>query len=442
MRRPFDVIGGRLNGVTQVSQADGDDIPPLPPLSAYDGEDSRSSGRRKPNEFVEMNDEDRAAIEPFPFRPWGSRDLSAIPVPEIVYSDFYARGYTSVTLAAPKVGKSMLGLAEAIDMASGRGILTGRVQEPLRVVYYNAEDDQNAIDARVAALLTLYGLEQSEIGDTFYPHSGVEEDAFYLVSGQDPVINEPLFVALEKFCSAAQADVLIFDPLQDLTRSPETNDVFRALGQRLRRMASSCHVAIGLVHHTRKVAPGAAPSIDDMRGGSALRGSARFNRILISMSEDEAVRASVPNHRHFFRIGDVESNLAPPSAEVNRWFEKVSVETPNGARVGAVRSWKWPDAFSGISTADARRVQIEVAALADNPPRKDSQSADWVGHIVARVLNLDSSDDGDRNRIKDLLKTWVKTGVLAITQVRDQRRGRDVSVVVSGTNILDGGGDA
>ena len=43
----------------------------------------------------------------------------------------------------------MLALAEAIDIATGQGILTGYTREPLRVLYYNAEDDQDVLDARV-----------------------------------------------------------------------------------------------------------------------------------------------------------------------------------------------------------------------------------------------------------------------------------------------------
>lgn len=390
----------------------------------------------EPNEFREMTDAERDAVEPFPFKPWGRRDLAAIPTPQFVYSDFYARGYTSVTLAAPKVGKSMLGLAEAIDMASGRGFLTGQSRPPVRVVYYNAEDDMAAIESRVAALLELYGIDQEEIADTFFPHSGVEEAEFYMVAGQDPVINEGLFVRLEKFCFAARADVLIFDPLQDLTRSPETNDVFRLLGQRLRRMASACRVALGLVHHTRKVGAGLTPSIDDMRGGSALRGTARFNRILVSMTEEEAARAGIENHRFYFRIGDIESNLAPPSSDVNRWYEKVSVPTPNGWHFGAVRPWEWPDAMVGVSPGDALEVQriIRRRQLDGTPCRESVQSPDWAGHVVADVLGIDVTEKAGKARVQTMLKAWIKTDVLMIESVRNTDKGRDQKFILAGNN--------
>ena len=249
------------------------------------------------------------------------------------------------------------------------------------------------------------------------------------------VINESLFISIEKFCQEHQADVLIFDPLQNLSRSPETNEVFRLLGQRLRRLASKSGVALGLIHHTRKVAPGATPSIDDGRGGSALRGTARFNRILVGMTAEEAAKAGVPNHRHFLRVGDMESNLAPPSAEVNRWFQKISVEVPNGHHVGAITRWTWPDAFKGVTPQHAARVRSEVDAAVD-PPRADTRSKCWIGEIVARVLELDLADPASRAKVKTIVAAWLRSDVLRLAEVRDPRAGRPVRIIVCGKNEL------
>lgn len=365
------------------------------------------------------------------FAPWGQRDLSQIPYPEFVYSDFYARGYTSVTLAPPKVGKSMLGLAEAIDIASGRGFLTGKPCAPLKVVYYNAEDDQAVIDSRVAALLMEYEIAQHEIAETLFPVSGVLRDDFFMVSGADPVINEKLFAALEVFLDDTGADVLIFDPLQDLSRSPETNEVFRLLGQRLRRLASGRGVALGLIHHTRKLTAGVTATIDDGRGGSALRGTSRFNRLLIGMSEEEGVKAGVDNHRRFMRVADMESNLAPPSSDVNRWFEKISVMIPNGRAVGAVRRWDWPDVCDGMTAGDTMRVGVEIGK-ASEPYRADTRSPRWVGYAVGSILELGTATKAEKERVKGIVKELLRTGVLCMSDHRDGRSGRVVQIVTAG----------
>lgn len=386
-----------------------------------------------PNEFREPSDAEREAIPALDFKPWGFRPLEQIKRTEFLYSDFYARGYTSMTAAPPKAGKSMLGLAEALDMASGAGILTGHQSEPLRVLYYNAEDDNAVIEGRTAALLCRYQIDQKAIAETLLPVSGVEAEGFYMVTGQEGVINEPLFVGLEKFIAANRIDVLIFDPLQDLSRSPETNEVFRILGQRLRRLAAGSQVALGLVHHTRKMAPGVTASIDDARGGGALRGTCRFNRLLLPMTEDEGVKAGVENHRHFIRIADMEGNLAPPSADVNRWFQKVSVPIPNGQSVGAIEPWKWPDAFMGLRREDAAAVRAAIGAC-DPAPRESAQSKDWAGYAIANALGLPSGEKTEKARLASLLKEWIKTGVLRVEMTRDTRAGRDVGVVLSGDN--------
>lgn len=386
------------------------------------------------HQFRGMTDDEKAAVPALPFKPWGYKNLAAIPYPEFLYSDFYARGYTSLTVAPPKVGKSMLGLTEAVDMATGIGILTGAERPPLRVLYYNAEDDQSVLDARTAALLCHYGIEQDAIAETLFAVSGVDAEGFYMVTGMDGVINEALFVAIEKFITANRIDALIFDPLQDLSRSPETNEVFRILGQRLRRLANACRVSIGLIHHTRKMVPGATVTIDDARGGGALRGTARFNRLLVPMSEDEAIKAAVDNPRHFMRIGDMESNLAPPSADVNRWFQKISVAIPNGHSIGAIEPWQWPDAFDGITREDVCRVQSALRLMEDDPPRLNTQSASWVGYVVARVLGVDADDKATKTRITNMVKTWIKTDVLEVVEIRDTRNGRDAKAVLAGKN--------
>lgn len=366
---------------------------------------------------------------------WDDVDLAAIPRVEYVYNRFYARGYTSVTAAPPKVGKSLLGLVEAVDIATGRGILTGVPQAPQRVYYYNAEDDLNTIRNRVGAILKHYGIDQSEIRGRLALHSGIGTDGFYIISGQEGQINEAQFQAMEAAFLEHGIDCAILDPVQDLSRSPETNEVFRLLGGRLRAMANRCRLAIGLIHHTRKMQPGVKASIDDMRGGSALRGTARFNRLLVPMSEDDAVKAGLQDHRSHFQIGDIEGNLAPPSSDYAKWFEKISVTADNGESVGVVVPWQWPDAFDGITPQDARRVQLAIGQMEDDPPRANAQSKSWAGYVVASVLGMDADDKNDRSRISALIKTWLKTGVLDLVEVRDTRAGRDVKAILPGPNV-------
>lgn len=364
---------------------------------------------------------------------WNHVDLAAIPRVRYVYNRFYAKGYTSVTAAPPKVGKSLLGMIEAVDIATGRGLLTGEPQAPQKVYYYNAEDDIDTIHNRIGAILKHYKIPQDEVRGQLALASGVGNGGFYIISGQDGEINEAQFQAMEMACLANGIDCMILDPLQDLSRSPETNEVMRLLGARLRQMASSCNLAIGLIHHTRKMNPGVKASIDDMRGGSALRGTARFNRLLVPMSEEDAIKAGLQDHRSHFQIGDIEGNLAPPSSDYAKWFEKVSVIADNGESVGVIQTWEWPDAFQGLRREDAIAVRKAIAEC-DPPARENSQSPDWAGFVVAEALGLPCAEKAERARIKSIINEWVKTGVLSVELWLNPQNRRDVKVILPGQN--------
>lgn len=364
---------------------------------------------------------------------WNNEDLASIPRVEYVYNRFYAKGYTSVTAAPPKVGKSLLGLIEAVDMASGKGILTGEPQAPQRVYYYNAEDDINTIRNRVGAILQHYGMDHSDINGRLAVHSGVAEDGFYIISGQDGEINEAQFQAMEAKCLEYKIDCIILDPLQDLSRSPETNEVMRLLGGRLRRFAAKCQLAIGLIHHTRKMQAGVKASIDDMRGGSALRGTARFNRLLVPMSEDDAVKAGLSDHRAHFQVGDIEGNLAPPSSDYARWYEKVSVIAANGENVGVIAPWKWPDAFEGINP-DASALVRKAVIECEHKLKESDRSPAWAGHFIGSILGISTQEKGGKARVRSLIKTWIDSDVLAIERVYSTRDGREIPYVVAGSN--------
>jgi hypothetical protein len=368
------------------------------------------------------------------FKAWQTIDPSTIPLVRFVYGDAYAAGYMTVTFAAPKTGKSLLAMAEAIDAATGRGFLTGKPSAPERVFYFNAEDDQNVLDGRVITLLKEQGAEQSEIAGRLTVVSGVPEaNQLVLIQGERNEINEAAFVALASVFRRDQITLAIFDPLQDLSQSPETNEAFRALGGRIRRLASETGVAVGMIHHTRKPTAGVQATLDDGRGGSALRGVARFNRLLVPMTEAEGAQAGVDDFRHFFRIAEMESNLAPPSSDRNRWFEKIGVEIGNGGYAPAIKPWVWPEAFAGVTVNDACRVRSAIAA-SDPAPRESAQAKGWAGHVVAEVLGLDLSRKSDKARVSAMLKKWIETGVLAVEVLPHGDKGKSAPFVVAGPN--------
>lgn len=371
-----------------------------------------------------------------PFKAWSEVDEATIPAIRFVYGAHFAAGYVTQSIAAPKVGKSLLTMAECIDAATGRGFLTGRDGEPQRVLFYCAEDDQAVMDARTIACLRAYGIPQSEIAGQFFPVSGMTEGReLVLLRGEKIELQEDAFRFLADQIKAHGITLVIFDPLQDLSESPETNEAFRALGKRLRKLATETGAAIGIVHHTRKPAPGVVQTMDDGRGGSALRGVARFNRLLVPMTETEGAQAGVEDFRNYFRIAEAESNLAPPSSERNKWFEKIGVQIGNGRTYPTIRPWTWPEAFAGITVDHACRVRNALADLAanDTPARENIQAANWAGKVVAELLGLDPAKKSDNARIKALLKKWTETGVLVVEKIKNDK-GKEIPHIFPGPN--------
>jgi hypothetical protein len=160
------------------------------------------------------------------------------------------------------------------------------------------------------------------------------------------------------------------------------------------------------------------------------------------MTEEEGVKARLSDGgwRRMFRIGDVESNLAPPSASINRWFEKHEVDiNPGGLNgrfpVAAIKGWDWPDAADGLVEGDVAAVVERVRqeeSHKDGPLRLHPKAERWVGRAVAETLSLVLDDDGERARIRELIVMWTARGYLRTVDHEDKRQGRSVKCVAAG----------
>ena len=368
-----------------------------------------------------------------PFKTWKPIDPLAHPRRNFIYGKHYIRKFASVTVAPGGLGKSTLVLAECIAIATGRDFLGVVPKQREKVVYFNAEDPLEEIERRVLAMCQHHGITQDELVGWLFLASGRDTELI-LSAGEDGDIVEAAFELIEKFNAEIGAGVYAFDPLANMTESPETNDVFRRLGKRLSRMADSLNCSIELVHHTRKL-NGKEAEVEDSRGGGALIGAVRAGRVLNPMTPEDAAKAGIDTHIDHFRIEAAGKNNLARAAERASWLRRVDVELPNGEHVAAVETWEWPDAFDGVTPDDARKVQLAIGAMEDEPPRANPQSGAWVGHIVARTLGLDSEDKADRSRINAMVKAWIKSGVLEAVEVRDTRAGRDVKAILPGSNV-------
>src|SRR5262249_29537662 len=215
-------------------------------------------------------------------------------------------------------------------------------------------------------------------------------------------------------------DVIILDPFVSLHRCPENNNtMIDALVKQLAR-ATDGTKSIELVHHSRKPAQAGNPRIDasDARGASAWSDAIRSVRTLNRMTATEAKQAEIDNRRSFFRLDNGKANYAA-AWEGSLWFRHKSIILPNCDDVGIVVPWYFPGAFANITADHIRKVR-QMAR--DRRYRSDPRSGEWIGNAMARVLDLDVDNEGERKRIQTILKRWYANGVLQRVEGRDASR--------------------
>jgi len=248
--------------------------------------------------------------------------------------------------------------------------------------------------------------------------------------------NTKLVEYLCKQIPQKQIGCVFIDPFVNAHAIQENDNMaVNAIVAEIRRVADETKCAIGLVHHIRKGNGSDDASIDSVRGAGSLIGAARAARVVNRMSADDAVKLGIDETeaRSVFRVDDGKANLAPPAAAaVYRKMEGVKID--NGEWIGVCVPYSLPDAFDGISAKDARNIQRIVAnALEDGDPYRESvQSKRWVGVAVGDMIGIDISDKAGKAKVASIVKTWIKTNVLAVDRITDPRQAREVAVIVQG----------
>ena len=371
----------------------------------------------------------------FTFGPaYVPRNPSAIPPREWLYGGHYIRQFITATVAPGGVGKSSLALIEALDMATGRGLLTGK-PAPVkhRVIYWNGEDPLVETERRVAAACLHFGITAEELGDRLVIASGRDLPIVIARDTRDGCdIAKPLVEELIAEITGRGVDALILDPfVKSHAVSENDNNKIDAVASQWASIADRANCSIELIHHLRKASvQGQDRTAEDARGGVALIAAARSVRVLNRMGADEATKLGIADEtrRRLFRVDDGKANLQPPrgTGDDATWRYQASVSLGNARpglaedRVGVVTAWIKPEA---ADVATPERVAEIVRRLHDGEPnRADAQSPMWVGHWAAGVLGMALADAGDKKRVGSVLANLVLRGVLKRAMAPDEKR--------------------
>lgn len=354
-----------------------------------------------------------------------------------LYGHHLIRRFVSVTVSPGGLGKSSLEIVEALAMTSGQHLLKDdkvRTETPLRVWYWNGEDPQDETQRRVVAAALHHKLRPEDFAERLFTDTGREQ---VITLGQimagHITLDETLFESLEQEIIDRQIDVFILDPFVSSHRMGENdNNAIDAVVKRLGKLAERANCAVEIVHHVRKPGGGSKEQTDvnDARGASALIGGVRSARVLNVMSEDIALAIpdfNVEDRFSYFSVTNGKANMAKRSSE-SQWRHLHDFDLCNGPvgvsdRVGVVTHYKLPDRAAKLDALPPNAAVIAQRCVYDAPmaARFDSQSPDWVGHLLGKKFGINSVDKHGKSTLLYAINTWVKSGVLVVEIAKDAK---------------------
>ena len=379
----------------------------------------------------------------FRILPFMPIDPRTIPMREWLYGRHYQRGKVGATVAPGGFGKTSLCMVEGVAMATARNLLGEQPTARLRVWYHNGDDDIEEIDRRLVAICMHYGIPQEELQHWFFRTSSVEVPLKVAHGYNDIKIDRQLVTRLRDEITDKQIDVAIIDPLVTIHGvSEQDNNKMDSVIRLFASIADDHECSIDLVHHTRKLAPGAADyDGDDMRGASSIRDAVRVVRVLNLMTTKDAENFAIEENerKKFFRVDRVKANNAPRTEAV--WRQFTSYVLPNGPEdgegddVGVVTAWNCPgkgEPTEAMVAAHAKAKEVFRALLIrftiEERPVNDVKHRYYAPKLFAQEEEAKTARVGVV-ALEGAMRELMREGTIKI-QVEKGRSGREDRVLI------------
>lgn len=358
-----------------------------------------------------------------------SLNPAMIPVRQWVLGRSLLKGYLSVLVAPPGVGKSTLCLAQAVAIITGKPITGQPVHRQGKVWIYNNEDDTDELKRRLAAVLQHNNIPFSDIRGQLALNSGADRPLVVARTLADgTVVRLPDVEACIEHIQRHQISVLIVDPFIETHECEEnSNQQIKLVGQMFREIARRTNCAVLLVHHTAKPPQGSseghAGNMNTARGASALIGVSRVIETLFGMSKRDAERHSIrENLRHLYiRLDDAKANLSLASPEA-KWFKRVGVVIANTDEVGVLEPVELADAVLTATTSDDIYHEIICALLAQVKEETITLNAAairlaWSGHASFSKYRVTTPEGKQKasTTLRNLIEAACRTSIVIVT---------------------------
>jgi len=225
---------------------------------------------------------------------------------------------------------------------------------------------------------------------------------------------------LEATIKARKIDIVSLDPFVKAHSVPENdNALIDDVVQVLTDLSAKYNIAVDVPHHMAKGAadPGNA---NKGRGASAMKDAGRLVYTLTTMSADEAKAFGIEDdqRRFYVRMDSAKVNITRHGK--TKWFRLIGVrlgnETemyPNGDEVQTVQPWNPPETWADLSSDLLNKILTAIdEGLPDGNRYSDSHNA--KERVAWRVVQEHARDKTDA-QAREIIKTWVKNGVLEHT---------------------------
>lgn len=355
-----------------------------------------------------------------------SFDPATIPLRQWLILGRHARGEGTTIVGPPGTNKSSLLLMDAVQIATGRGLIGDRVDETGHVLFLVGEDGRRDFEARLAGVLAHYHIAPADLRDRLHVIYQTEVDPSEYTLGSmvadTAMLNTHMFAWLKKFPGLV---ALFIDPMVSWHRLIENdNAAMQLLCSAFRGLAAQAKIAVAFDHHVTKVSmadPEAhVGNLAALRGASSIAGDMRWAFTMARLKPETATQFGIAEDQRkvYRRLDPLKASYGPDDG-APRILKIESVRIANGEHVGVLTVVDGDElrATGRERQESARQEQRDLLAAAlgrmlmEKSPRSAGEASLWVAQHEPLLFTGKKHDPLSDRTIRRKLPAAIGTGL-------------------------------